>query len=225
MKIASPTVSTMTIEDPIEYIIPNIRQTAVNPKAGLTFANALRSAMRQDPDIILVGEIRDQETADLALRASLTGHLVLSTLHTNDASSAIHRLLDLGVNASILASSLVLVVAQRLLRRVCQECRVMEPIRPEDREVFVRQRLQAPESLPRAVGCASCFNTGYKGRIGIYEVLSINREIEELIFAGALASQVEEVAVKNGVALLKHQALRKAAMQLTTLDEVFRVVA
>jgi len=225
MKIAGPTVSAMTIEDPIEYVIPNIRQTAVNPKAGLTFSNALRAAMRQDPDIILVGEIRDQETADLALRASLTGHLVLSTLHTNDASSAIHRLLDLGVNASILASSLVLVVAQRLLRRVCPQCRALEPITPEEREIFVRDRLMAPESLPRAVGCPSCFNTGYKGRIGIYEVLSVTREIEEMIFEGALASRIEEVAVKSGVSLLKHQALKKAALQITTLDEVFRVVA
>jgi type IV pilus assembly protein PilB len=225
MKIAGPTVNAMTIEDPIEYVIPNIRQTAVNPKAGLTFANALRSAMRQDPDTILVGEIRDQETAELALRAALTGHLVLSTLHTNDASSAIHRLLDLGVNASILASSLVLVVAQRLLRRICPQCHVLEPIRPDEREIFASNRLTAPELLPRAVGCASCYNTGYKGRIGVYEVLPISREIEELIFEGAIASRIEDVAIKNGVSLLKNQALKKAAQQVTTIEEVFRVVA
>lgn len=225
MKIAKPTNSTMTIEDPIEYVIPNLRQTAVNPKAGLTFSNALRSAMRQDPDIILVGEIRDQETADLALRASLTGHLVLSTLHTNDAASAIHRLLDLGVNASILASSLVLVVAQRLMRRVCPSCSTLRPATDDDRRLFAKYRIEAPHEIPQAVGCARCHNTGYIGRIGIYEVMRINQEIEELIYAKSLASHIEAKAVDDGTILLRAQAMRKVAQMMTTLDEVTRVVA
>lgn len=225
MRIAKSTNSTMTIEDPIEYVIPNLRQTAVNPKAGLTFSNALRSAMRQDPDIILVGEIRDQETADLALRASLTGHLVLSTLHTNDAASAIHRLLDLGVNSSILASSLVRIVAQRLLRRVCPSCSTRKPVSAEERALFAQHRVEAPPEIAVAVGCPRCHNTGYLGRVGIYEVMRINREIEMLIFSKALASQIEEKAVEDGTVLLKSQAIRKVGQMLTTLEEVARVVA
>lgn len=225
MRIAKSTNSTMTIEDPIEYVIPNLRQTAVNPKAGLTFSNALRSAMRQDPDIILVGEIRDQETADLALRASLTGHLVLSTLHTNDAASAIHRLLDLGVNSSILASSLVRIVAQRLLRRVCPSCSTRKPITADERSLFEQHRVTPPPEIAVAVGCPRCHNTGYLGRVGIYEVMRINRDIEMLIFTKALSSQIEEKAVEDGTILLKTQAIRKVSQMLTTLEEVTRVVA
>ncbi|MDY7033921.1 MAG: GspE/PulE family protein [Thermodesulfobacteriota bacterium] len=223
MEINTPFNSIMTIEDPIEYVIPTIRQTAVNPKAGLTFGNALRSAMRQDPDIILVGEIRDQETAELALRASITGHLVLSTLHTNDAASAINRLLDLGVNSNILASSLNIVVAQRLMRKVCPQCFTTEPIDSKEREVFDKNGIEPPDQLSRPQGCESCYHTGYKGRIGIFEVLEVNREVEELIFKGALASQIEEVAVKCGTRSLFAGALRKAADQITSLEEVFRV--
>jgi len=223
MEIKSTFNSVMTIEDPIEYVIPAIRQTAVNPKAGLTFANALRSAMRQDPDIILVGEIRDQETAELALRSSITGHLVLSTLHTNDAASSINRLIDLGVNVNILASSLTMIVAQRLIRRICPQCFTTSPITPKEKEVFVENGLRPPDQLPRPQGCESCFHTGYKGRTGIFEVLSANREIEELIITHALASSIEEVGVKSGTQLLFTQALRKAANQITSLEEVFRV--
>lgn len=223
MEIKSTFNSVMTIEDPIEYVIPAIRQTAVNPKAGLTFANALRSAMRQDPDIILVGEIRDQETAELALRSSITGHLVLSTLHTNDAASSINRLIDLGVNVNILASSLTMIVAQRLIRRICPQCFTTSPITPKEKEVFVENGLRPPDQLPRPQGCESCFHTGYKGRTGIFEVLSANREIEELIITHALASSIEEVGVKFGTQLLFTQALRKAANQITSLEEVFRV--
>jgi type IV pilus assembly protein PilB len=223
MEIKSTFNSVMTIEDPIEYVIPTIRQTAVNPKAGLTFANALRSAMRQDPDIILVGEIRDQETAELALRSSITGHLVLSTLHTNDAASAINRLIDLGVNVNILASSLTMIVAQRLIRRICPQCFTTSPITPKEKEIFVENGLRPPDQLPRPQGCESCFHTGYKGRIGIFEVLSANREIEELIIKHALTSSIEEVGVKSGTQLLFTQALRKAANQITSLEEVFRV--
>jgi len=225
MTINSSHVNSMTIEDPIEYVIPTIRQTAVNPKAGLTFENAFRAAMRQDPDIILVGEIRDQETAELAMRASITGHLVLSTLHTNDAASAINRLLDLGVNANIVASSLTMIVAQRLLRKICPHCSTMVPTRSEDKKAFVRNGLEPPVELPKANGCENCRQSGYRGRTGIYEVLEVDRAIEELIFNGALHSTIEDAAIKSGTSLLLKQALKKAVNGETSLEEVFRVAA
>jgi len=225
MTVNNPSVSVMTIEDPIEYMIPTIRQTAVNPKAGLTFANALRATLRQDPDIILVGEIRDQETAELALRATNTGHLVLSTLHTNDAASAINRLLDLGVSASILASSLNVIVAQRLLRKICARCATSRPIAPDEREVFARNKLEPPSEVPEPKGCEYCHNTGYRGRMGIYEVLRVDREIEQMIYRGALTSEIEDVAASGGTVLLKHQSLQKVAQQITSVEEALRVVA
>ncbi len=225
MTINSSHVNSMTIEDPIEYVIPTIRQTAVNPKAGLTFENAFRAAMRQDPDIILVGEIRDQETAELAMRASITGHLVLSTLHTNDAAAAINRLLDLGVNANIVASSLNMIVAQRLLRKICPHCSTMVPIRSEGKKAFVRNGLEPPAELPKANGCDNCRQSGYRGRTGIYEVLEVDRAIEELIFNGALHSTIEDAAIKSGTSLLLKQALKKVVNGETSLEEVFRVAA
>jgi type IV pilus assembly protein PilB len=225
MNINSPSINVMTVEDPIEYIIPTIRQTAVNPKAGLTFGNALRAAMRQDPDVLLVGEIRDKETADLAMRASITGHLVFSTLHTNNAASSINRLLDLGVNKNILASALTMVVAQRLLRKICPHCfRMAEPT-PEEKDLFVQNDLEPPSEIPKAVGCNSCFNSGYSGRAGIYEVVQIDRKIQELIFSEALNSQIEDAALKAGASLMLKQGLRKVAAHATSLEEIFRVIA
>jgi type IV pilus assembly protein PilB len=225
MTINSPEVNVMTVEDPIEYTIPTVRQTAVNPKAGLTFSNALRSTMRQDPDIILVGEIRDRETADLALRASMTGHLVLSTLHTNDAASAINRMLDLGVNTSILASSLTLIVAQRLVRKVCSQCAEMVPLAEDMRDPFIKNDLTPPETMLKAVGCESCYNSGYAGRTGIYEAIKVDKEIEQLIFSGALKSAIEAAAIKAGTSLMFRQALRKVIDRITSMEEVYRVVA
>ncbi|MFC1567358.1 GspE/PulE family protein [Thermodesulfobacteriota bacterium] len=225
MTINSPKINVMTIEDPIEYVIPTIRQTAVNPKAGLTFGNALRAAMRQDPDVILVGEIRDMETAELAMRASITGHLVLSTLHTNDAASAINRLLDLGINASMLASALSAVAAQRLVRKLCVLCSAQTTPTPEETDVFLHNDLEAPAKLTNPKGCDSCNNSGYSGRTGIYEIIQIDRAMEELIFSGALRSTIEETAVKSGTSLLLTQALRKVRDQITSLEEVLRVVA
>ena len=225
MKIKSPNVSVMTIEDPIEYVIPTIRQTAVNPKAGLTFGGALRATLRQDPDIILVGEIRDQETAELALRATNTGHLVLSTLHTNDAASAINRLLDFGVSASMLASSLSIIAAQRLLRMICTRCAVPRPTRAEERDAFERSGIEPPPELLEPQGCDYCHNTGYRGRTGIYEVLRVDREIEQMIFRGALHSEIEDAAARAGTRLLKRQSLQKVAQRVTSMEEAFRVVA
>jgi type IV pilus assembly protein PilB len=224
MTVNSPNINCMTVEDPIEYVIPTIRQTAVNPKAGLAFENALRSAMRQDPDVILVGEVRDRATADLAMRASMTGHLVFSTLHTNDAASAINRLLDLGVNTSILASSLSMVVAQRLIRLLCPHCAVRQPADDEVRETFARHSLEPPTEVGRAVGCTTCFQSGYRGRIGIYEVILVDRDIERMIFAGALHSEIEDAARRAGTQLMFNQALKKVARHQTSLDEVRRVI-
>jgi len=225
VKINNPSINVMTIEDPIEHVVPTVRQTAINPKAGLTFGNALRSAMRQDPDVILVGEIRDQETAELALRASITGHLVLSTLHTNDTASAINRMLDLGINTSILASTLIMVVAQRLVRKICPHCATAEPPGPEETELFVRNNLEPPADIPKAVGCQSCDNTGYNGRSGIIEVLEVDRAMEELISAGAIHSKIEETASQSGTCLMFEQALKKVARKITSIEEIQRVIA
>ncbi|MGD9211073.1 MAG: ATPase, T2SS/T4P/T4SS family [Desulfobacteraceae bacterium] len=224
MTINSPHINCMTVEDPIEYVIPTIRQTAVNPKAGLTFENALRSAMRQDPDVILVGEIRDKATADLAMRAALTGHLVLSTLHTNDAASAINRLLDLGVNASILASALSVVMAQRLVRLLCPHCAIQQAPEEHEKQIFIQNDLEPPSEIARAVGCDNCFNSGYRGRIGVYEVIAVNRPIEKLIFTSALHREIEDAAISGGTTLMFKQALKKVARKLTSIEEVMRVI-
>ncbi len=224
MAINNPKINCMTIEDPIEYMIPTVRQTAVNPRAGLNFSNALRSAMRQDPDVILIGEIRDKETADLAMRASLTGHLVLSTLHTNDAASAISRLLDLGIHASILASSLSLVVAQRLLRVLCPACIQKRPITDSEKEVFQKIDIDPPAEIAEPGGCESCFQSGYRGRTGIYEVIIVDRAIRDLIFSGAMHSVIEDTAIKSGATLMYTQALKKVARQITSFEEISRVV-
>ncbi len=225
MALNSPNINVMTIEDPIEYVIPTIRQTSVNPKAGFTFGNALRAAMRQDPDVILVGEIRDVETAELAMRASITGHLVLSTLHTNDAASAINRLIDLGINAGMLASALTMVAAQRLIRKLCSQCLTRQATTSEEAEVFVQNDLEAPAELSKSNGCDGCNNAGYSGRAGIYEIILIDRAMEELIFSGALHGVIEEAAIQSGTSLLLKQALKKVRDQITSLEEVQRVVA
>lgn len=222
--INSPHINCMTVEDPIEYVIPTVRQTAVNIKAGLTFDNALRSAMRQDPDVMLVGEIRDKATADLAMRAALTGHLVLSTLHTNDAASAINRLLDLGVNTSILASALSMVVAQRLVRMLCTHCAQRRTPDEEEKMIFSQNGIEPPSEIAVPVGCDHCFQSGYRGRTGIYEVIQADRTIERLIFSGALHREIEDAATEAGTVLMFKQALKKVTRHLTSLEEVQRVI-
>ncbi len=224
MHINRPEINIMTVEDPIEFVIPSIRQSSVNPKADFTFANALRAAMRQDPDVILVGEIRDKETAELAIRASITGHLVLSTLHTNDAASAINRLLDIGINPITLASSLVMVLAQRLVRKVCKECMRLRPIKDEEVELFSKQGLVPPSEVPEAVGCDACKGSGYKGRTGVYEVIEINEEIENLIQTKPSRSAIKRAAIRNGTEPLFKQGLKKVARHITTLEELLRVI-
>ena len=216
----------ITVEDPVEYRLPGINQVQVNVKAGLTFASALRSILRTDPDIVLVGEIRDKETATIAIEAALTGHLVLSTLHTNDAPSAISRLVEMGVEPFLVASAIDGVVGQRLARKLCERCRT--GYRPDENELYAAGYPDWlwPEiqELFKPVGCPACANTGYRGRIGLYEVMQMTEEVERLTVERASADAIKAVAVQQGMMTLRDDGLEKARMGLTSLEEVARVV-
>jgi len=211
----------ITVEDPIEYDLPGIGQTQVNPKVGMTFAKGLRAILRQDPDVIMVGEIRDKETADIAIEASLTGHLVLATLHTNSALGAVTRLQDMGVQSFLLSSSLLGVIAQRLVRRVCDDCK--EPYHPSNAEIELHPLLTKDTTLYHAKGCKLCNSTGYKGRTSIYEIIEIDKNLKEMIH-----ERVSEQAMKQDVQGktddLLTDALKQAIAGVTTLEEVFRVI-
>ena len=220
-QLNTPDRTLMTIEDPVEYRAPGLDQIEVNPRAGLTFAAGLRTILRSDPDVILVGEIRDEETAQIALRASMTGHLVLSTLHAQTASAAIQRLLDMNIDSGIISTSVNCFVAQRLVRRLCQDC--AEPYRPEPEDLVA---LGVPSSygelqLFRAVGCPECGNVGYRGRIGIFEVLPMTDAITRLI--GAPTRDIEAAAISEGMFTLRDDGIRLSISGVTTLDEVRRV--
>jgi type II secretory ATPase GspE/PulE/Tfp pilus assembly ATPase PilB-like protein len=212
----------MTIEDPVEYEIPGIRQSQVNVKAGLTFGAGLRSILRQDPDVIMVGEMRDEETVEIAIRASLTGHLVFSTLHTNDAAGAIPRLTDMGAAPFLVSSALILVVAQRLVRVICTNCKEEAP---PDPVVIRRLGLQAKEGelkVFQGKGCDKCDQTGYRGRIGIYELLTVTPELTPLILERADAGAIRRAARAQGMRTMVEDGIRKAIRGLTTLEEVAR---
>jgi len=268
-KLNDPRVNIITLENPVEIRVPGVNQVQINPDVGLTFASGLRSILRQDPNIIMVGEIRDQETAQLAVEASLTGHLVLSTLHTNSSSAAVSRLLDMGVESYLLASTLRLVVAQRLPRRICNRCRKAHPASAEDLE-FLKTELGSiknfdivkyctdacknttvlPESVGKSTsptpsemmkcpekdasgndvvylykgeGCDICGGTGYKGRIGIFEVLPITEAIGKMMSENPMASEIEKIAISNGMTLMKQDGYLKALEGITTIEEVLRV--
>ena len=216
--------SVFTLEDPIEYQMPMIRQTQVNPDIGMTFAAGLRTLLRQDPDVILVGEIRDQETADLAMRAALTGHLVFSTLHTNDALGAIPRLIDMGIEPFLLASALTAVVGQRLVRRLCPGCTVE---REDAESVLAELEVELPDDTPlrlwTGAGCRSCNNTGYKGREGIYEIIQITDQHHGPIVHGPDIEALRGIIHKQGMPTMFQDGLRKALNGITTLEEVLRV--
>jgi general secretion pathway protein E len=222
-QINAPDKNIITVEDPVEYQIPGIGQMQVNPKINLTFAAGLRSILRQDPDVIMIGEIRDRETAEIAIHASLTGHLVFSTLHTNDAAGAATRLIDMGIEPFLVASSVMAIVAQRLLRRVCTACR--RPYQPSEEELA---RLgHAPSagrlSLYRGAGCPACSQTGYRGRSGIYELLVVDEEIRRLIGAKADSSAIKQAAIANGMRTLKEEGAANVLAGLTTTEEVMRI--
>jgi len=214
----------ITIEDPVEYVLEGINQTGVNVKAGLTFATGLRSILRQDPDVIMVGEIRDAETADIAVRAATTGHLVFSTLHTNDAAGSVTRLIDMGVEPFLVASSVIGVVAQRLVRRLCSHCKQTYELPSGDpARHFLGVDDQAEVTLYRGKGCRHCDNTGYAGRMAIHEVLVLSGKERELILAKASSDEIKYMAVQNGMTTLKDDGIRKAMQGVTTVEEVMRV--
>ena len=220
----TPDRNIMTIEDPVEIRLPLLRQTQVNPGAGLTFATALRSILRQDPDVVLVGEIRDEETAHIAVQASLTGHLVLSTLHTNDAVGAVQRLRDLGAEPFAINSALLCVIAQRLVRRVCDGC--AQPDEPSDAErAAFRLTPDQTAGLRRGAGCQRCLGTGYRGRLGVYELLRITPEIQQAIHADRSPDVVRAIARREGMRLMLDDGFEKALRGLTTLEELMRVRA
>jgi type IV pilus assembly protein PilB len=222
--VRKPSVNIITVEDPVEYELAGVNQVHVNTRAGLTFAKSLRSILRQDPNVIMVGEIRDGETAEIAMKAAQTGHLVLSTLHTNDSISAIVRLLDLGIPGYLIASSVTGILAQRLLRKLCS-CHTTEPMTPEYAAALAELgAVHIPEKIFRQSGCALCDQSGYKGRIGVYELLVLTDSICSMIRAGARIDQIRDAARSNGMRRMQDDALDKLQMGITTIDEVRRVV-
>ncbi len=229
-EINSHDMNVLTLEDPIEYQLDGISQTQINEKKGMTFASGMRSVLRQDPDIIMVGEIRDGETAVMAIQASLTGHLVFSTLHTNDAASAVTRLLDLGIEPYLVSSSLVASLAQRLVRRLCDHCKQPDvdrsgelPTPPPslmDDQGITRADLRG---VYKSIGCDACRGTGYRGRIGLFELLVVDDACRELVQTRGNASQIREAGLAAGMHLLATDGLLKIHQGMTTLDEVLRV--
>jgi type IV pilus assembly protein PilB len=220
-RIKSPEVNIVTVEDPIEYKLDGIIQTAVKNEVNYTFANALRTILRQDPNVIMLGEIRDKETAEIAVRAALTGHLVISTLHTNDAPGAVARLLDMGIEPFLLASALTLIGAQRLVRRVCPHC-------AEEREPGAAEESVSEAgwvAAGRGRGCHLCNRTGYQGRIGLYEIMPVTDGIRSLITERKDTAQIRELAVKEGMMGLREDGMAKTRSGLTTLEEVVRETA
>jgi type IV pilus assembly protein PilB len=214
----------MTAEDPVEFNIRGINQVLIRENIGLTFAAALRAFLRQDPDVIMVGEIRDYETAEIAVKAALTGHLVLSTLHTNDAPSAVSRLINMGVEPFLVASSVLLILAQRLLRRTCNQCKVPVTV-PQKALVDVGLTEEEAASITcyKGNGCDVCSGTGYKGRVAIYEVLLLTPELRDLILSGASAVEIKRTAIQQGMRTLRMSGLSKLKEGITTVQEVVRV--
>jgi len=229
-KINATDLRIITIEDPIEYEVPGVVQMQVRPEIGLTFADALRHVLRQDPDVIMVGEIRDRDTAEIAIRASLTGHLVFSTLHTNDAPGAITRLVDMGIEPFLVASAIELVIAQRLVRRLCGECAGSAPINKiklkESLAILGCDEAEADliTALKTPVGCDRCRNTGYRGRIGLFEIFRLNDDLHELVLKRESTRTLADAARKQGMRTLGQSGWEKVKAGATTLDEVLRVI-
>ena len=221
--VRKPSINIVTVEDPVEYMMPGLNQVQVNVKAGLTFATSLRSILRQDPDVIMVGEIRDKETAEISIKAAQTGHLVLSTLHTNDSIGAVTRLLDIGVPAYQIAAAVTGIVAQRLIRRLCS-CRRSVPATPEFISQLALMGVTPPEMQSIVTGCDACDLTGYKGRIGIYEILVFNEAIRGAVREGGRNDEIRGLARRNGMRLMHEYALERVNEGLTKLEEVQRVV-
>ena len=216
----------MTIEDPVEYRLNGISQVQAKPKIGLTFAAGLRSFLRQDPDIMLVGEIRDKETAEIAVQAALTGHIVLSTLHTNDAPSSVIRLIDMGIEPFLISSSLVGIIAQRLVRRICPKCKKEIKITPVIEKIMDEYKIKSNEiTLYKGEGCPYCKDTGYKGRIAIFELMVITENIRDLISKNVTTGKLREAAISEGMCQLREDGIKKVCEGLTTIDEILRVAS
>lgn len=214
-------INVMTAEDPVEYNLMGINQVQMKDEIGLNFAAALRSFLRQDPDVVMVGEIRDYETAEIAVKAALTGHLVLSTLHTNDAPSTINRLLNMGIEPFLVASSTILILAQRLVRRICRDCKEVEKIPPEAlTEIGIPEDEAKTMTCYKGKGCPTCNNTGYKGRLALYEVMPIGEELREQILQGSSADEIKKAAIRSGMSTLRVSGLQKLREGLTTVEEV-----
>ncbi len=224
MAINNDEINVMTVEDPVEYTFPTINQINIHEQAGVTFAAGLRSILRQDPDAILVGEIRDVETARIAIQAALTGHFVLSTIHATDATSALHRFLDMGIESFLLASSMLAVVGQRLIRRSCEECLAPYEPSPEDLSFYERAGGKPKDTFMKGTGCTACSNTGYSGRIGVYEVLQVTDEMRDLVVRNAPVESIRKLAIDQGMVPMRDQAVLLVADDVTTIAEVMRTI-
>jgi type IV pilus assembly protein PilB len=221
-RLNTPEVNIMTAEDPVEYNLDGINQVAVRDEVGLTFAAALKAFLRQDPNIVMVGEIRDLETGSIAVKAALTGHLVLSTLHTNDAPATINRMIDMGIEPFLVASSTNLIMAQRLVRRICKHCKERADISSE-----VRDDLGIDSSAEVCVGagCQECNDTGYRGRQGLYEVMPITPRLREIVLDRGTTTEIRQAAIEEGMLTLRRDGLRQVEMGVTTIEEVLRETA
>ncbi len=225
-EVSNPTLNVMTIEDPVEYVFPSINQIQTNDQAGLNFATGLRSILRQDPDVILVGEIRDVETTRVAVQSALTGHFVISSLHATDSVSALHRFLDMGIESFLVASSVLAIVGQRLLRRICPSCKAPYELSDDEKEFFAESIGADHEKMTfyRGTGCNFCSDTGYKDRIGVYELLVMTPEIKRLIVGWATQEELHNMAIKQGMRTLRQEAIALVNQDVTTVAEVIRSV-
>ncbi|MDB5036878.1 MAG: ral secretory pathway protein [Bacteriovoracaceae bacterium] len=219
-KINREDINIITVEDPIEFQLGGVGQIQVNEKIGLTFANGLRSILRQDPDVILIGEIRDRETAEIAVQASLTGHLVLSSIHTNDACSSVTRLVDMGVEPFLVSTSIIGIIAQRLVRRICEHCREPHTATAEQLDRLGLEKIPSQATVYRAVGCEHCYHTGYRGRVGIYELLPVDEELRSVILKTPDAVSLRKAAIAKGFRPMRYDGLRKIIQGVTTIEEV-----
>jgi type IV pilus assembly protein PilB len=223
-ELNAPSTNIMTIEDPVEYVLPSINQIQMNEQAGLTFATGLKSILRQDPDIILVGEIRDVETARIAVQSALTGHFVLSSLHAVDAVAALHRFLDMGIESFLIASSVMGIVGQRLIRRICTHCKVVKKPTIEELGFFAEYGGGAKRTFYAGAGCNFCSGTGYRDRIGVYEFLRITPEIKRLVVGWATQEELRRMAVSQGMRTLQEEAITLIKQDVTTISEVVRAI-
>jgi len=223
-EVSNPTLNVMTIEDPVEYIFPSINQIQTNEQAGLNFATGLKSILRQDPDVILVGEIRDVETTRVAVQSALTGHFVISSMHATDSVSALHRFLDMGIESFLVASSVLAVVAQRLLRRICPSCKTEYTLSDDEREFYEESHGPQKDVFYHGSGCNYCNGTGFKERIGVYELLVMSPEIKRLIVGWATQEELHNLATKQGMRTLRQEAINLVVQDITTVAEVIRSV-